>query len=225
MPHIIRRAVVIAVLVQPTGIVAQTPVARAPQAATLLRPARVFDGETMHEGWAVLVRGDHIEAVGPASTIQGSDAALRDLPGTTLMPGLIESHSHVLLHPYNETTWNDQVLHEGLGVRIARATNHLHATLKAGFTTIRDLGTEGAAYADVELKQAVDQGIIPGPRMLVTTRAIVATGSYGPKGFALEWRVPQGAEEADGDALIYSMGGSLWQQATRRRRPPFHSWS
>ncbi len=202
MPHIIRRAVVMAVLAQPIGIVAQTPVTREPQAATLLRPARVFDGETMHEGWAVLVRGDHIEAVGPPSTIQASDAAVRDLPGTTLMPGLIESHSHVLLHPYNETSWNDQVLHEGLGVRIARATNHLHATLKAGFTTIRDLGTEGAAYADVELKQAVDQGIIPGPRMLVTTRAIVATGSYGPKGFALEWRVPQGAEEADGDALI-----------------------
>ena len=125
-----------------------------------------------------------------------------DMPGTTLLPGLFEGHSHVLLHPYNETSWNDQVLHESLGVRVARATNHLRATLMAGFTTIRDLGTEGAAYADVELKQAVEQGIIPGPRMLVSTRAIVATGSYGPKGFALEWRVPQGAEEADGDTLI-----------------------
>jgi imidazolonepropionase-like amidohydrolase len=114
----------------------------------------------------------------------------------------VEGHSHVLLHPYNETTWDDQVLRESLGVRIARATNHLRQTLLAGFTTIRDLGTEGAAYADVELKQAVAQGIIPGPRMLVTTRAIVATGSYGPKGFALEWRVPQGAEEADGDSLV-----------------------
>jgi imidazolonepropionase-like amidohydrolase len=72
----------------------------------------------------------------------------------------------------------------------------------AGFTTIRDLGTEGAGYADVELKQAVDQGIIPGPRMLTTTRAIVATGSYGPKGFALQWQVPQGAEEADGPSLV-----------------------
>ena len=115
---------------------------------------------------------------------------------------MIEGHSHVLLHPYNETSWNDQVLHESLGLRVARATNHLRATLMAGFTTIRDLGTEGAAYADVELKQAVEQGIIPGPRMLVTTRAIVATGSYGPKGFALQWRVPQGAEEADGASLI-----------------------
>ena len=120
----------------------------------------------------------------------------------TLLPGLIEGHSHVLLHPYNETTWNDQVLKEPLGLRVARATNHLRATLMAGFTTIRDLGTEGAGYADVELKQAIEQGIIPGPRMLVSTRAIVATGSYGPKGFALEWRVPQGAEEADADAIV-----------------------
>jgi imidazolonepropionase-like amidohydrolase len=169
---------------------------------TLLHPARVFDGEAMHVGWAVRVRGDRIESAGPAASMASTGATTIDLPGTTLMPGLIEGHSHVLLHPYNETTWNDQVLHEGLGLRVARATNHLRATLMAGFTTIRDLGTEGAAYADAELKQAVDQGIIPGPRMIVTTRAIVATGSYGPKGFALQWQVPQGAEEADGSSLV-----------------------
>jgi imidazolonepropionase-like amidohydrolase len=171
-------------------------------AVSVLRPARVFDGDTMHDGWAVRVRGDRIESAGPAAGVSASGVTVVDLPGTTLMPGMVEGHSHVLLHPYDETTWNDQVLHESLGLRIARATNHLRATLMAGFTTIRDLGTEGAAYADVELKQAVDQGIIPGPRMIVTTRAIVATGSYGPKGFALEWRVPQGAEEADGDSLV-----------------------
>jgi len=169
---------------------------------TVLRPARVFDGESMHDGWAVRVRGERIEAAGPAASIASPGATTIDMPGTTLMPGMVEGHSHVLLHPYNETVWNDQVLHESLGVRIARATNHLRATLMAGFTTIRDLGTEGAGYADVELKQAVDQGIIPGPRMLVATRAIVATGSYGPKGFALEWHVPQGAEEADSDSVI-----------------------
>jgi len=176
--------------------------ARQPQAVTVLRPARVFDGESMHDGWAVRVRGDRIEAAGPAASVAAPGAAVVDLPGATLMPGLVEGHSHVLLHPYNETVWNDQVLKEGLGLRVARATNHLRATLMAGFTTIRDLGTEGAGYADVELKQAVDQGIIPGPRMLTTTRAIVATGSYAPKGFALEFRVPQGAEEADGNDLI-----------------------
>ena len=121
----------------------------------------------MHEGWAVRVEGERIDAVGPAASIDAAGAKVIDLPGTTLMPGLIEGHSHVLLHPYNETSWNDQVAHEALALRVARAVNHLRATLLAGFTTMRDLGTEGAGYADVGLKQAVDQGIIPGPRMLV----------------------------------------------------------
>ena len=171
---------------------------RASDSATVLRPARVFDGEAMHEGWAVLVRGDRIDAAGPSATIDIPNAKIVNLPNLTLLPGLIEGHSHILLHPYNETTWNDQVMHEGLALRVARAVNHLRDTLQAGFTTVRDLGTEGASYADVELKQAVAQGIIPGPRVLASTRAIVATGSYAPKGFALEFRVPQGAEEADG---------------------------
>src|SRR5436305_11148524 len=178
------------------------PPARETGAVTLLKPARVFDGETIHEGWVVRVRGDRVDAAGPAASVDASGAKAVELPGTTLMPGLVEGHSHILLHAYNETPWNDQVLHEGLALRAARAVNHLHATLLAGFTTVRDLGTEGAQYADVELKQAVSQGIIPGPRVLASTKAIVATGSYAPKGFALEWRVPQGAEEADGiDAL------------------------
>jgi len=176
----------------------QAPPARQPAGAMVLRAAHTFDGGTMHEGWAVLIKGDRIEAAGPAASIDTSGAKVLDLAGATLMPGLVEGHSHVLLHAYSETSWNDQVAHEGLALRVARATNHLRATLMAGFTTIRDLGTEGAAYADVELKQAVEQGIIPGPRMLVSTRAIVASGTYGPKGFVLEWTVPQGAEEADG---------------------------
>lgn len=172
-----------------------------PETIYVLKPARVFDGVTaqLHDGWIVVVRGEKIESAGPPGSTQvPSGAKIIDLPGLTLMPGLIEAHSHVLLHPYTETVWNDQVAHESLSLRVARATNHLRNTLQAGFTTIRDLGTEGAAYADVGLKQAVQQGIIPGPRMLVTTKAIVATGSYGPKGYASEWRVPQGAEEADG---------------------------
>src|SRR5688572_19033690 len=175
-----------------------------PQAdgVTLLRPARVFDGEAIHDGWVVRVRGDRIDAAGPAASVPVEGASVLDLPGLTLLPGLIEGHSHVFLHAYNETPWTDQVLKESLGVRTARAVNHLRATLDAGFTTIRDLGTEGAAYADAELRQAVEQGIIPGPRMIVTTRAIVATGSYAPKGFALQWQVPQGAEEADGLSLV-----------------------
>ena len=169
----------------------------------MLKPARVFDGEAMHDGWTVVVRGQRIEAAGPASaTTAPAGAETIDLPDTTLMPGLIEAHSHVLLHAYNETPWNDQVLKEAESLRVARAVNHLKATLESGYTTIRDLGTEGAGYADVGLKQAVNQGIIPGPRMIVTTRAIVATGTYAPKGFSPLWSIPQGAEEADGSNLV-----------------------
>src|SRR2546429_6457891 len=167
----------------------QSPAPKPPDSVYLLKPAHIFDGESaqLHDGWAVLVRGEKIEAVGPSSEVKApADAKVIDLPGLTLMPGMIEAHSHVLLHPYNETVWNDQVAREPLSLRIARATNHLRNELMAGFTTIRDLGTEGAGYADVGLKQAVNQGIIPGPRMLVATRAIVATGSYGPKGYAPE---------------------------------------
>ena len=139
----------------------------------------------------------------PAEVKIPEDARIIDLPGTTLLPGLIDAHTHVLLHPYDEALWDDQVLKEALALRVCRATNHLRSTLLSGFTTIRDLGTEGAGYADVGLKQAVAQGIVPGPRMLVVTRAIVATGSYAPKGFAPEFHIPQGAEEADGvDSLI-----------------------
>ena len=176
----------------------------AAQNAYLLQPDRVFDGINMHEGWAVLVEGERITAVGPANSIKApSNAKIIQLLGTTLMPGMIEGHSHILLHPYNETSWNDQVLLESQAERVARATVHAKNTLLAGFTTIRDLGTEGADYADVGLKQAIEKGVIPGPRMLVAGRAIVATGSYGPKGFAPNVVVPQGAEEADGvDDLI-----------------------
>src|SRR5271166_6180347 len=182
-----------------TGAIAAPP-------SIILRPSRVFDGISLeaHEGWVVVVRGERIEAAGPAGEVKVPEGArVIELPGTTLLPGLIDAHTHVLLHPYNEALWSDQVLKEALALRVCRATNHLKNILLSGFTTIRDLGTEGAGYADVGLKQAVEQGIIPGPRMLVTTRAIVATGSYAPKGFAPEFRIPQGAEEADGiDPLI-----------------------
>ncbi len=196
-----RRVLCVAALLIQGVVFAQGPPKR-PEGVTVLKPARVFDGDAMHEGWAVRVEGDRIQSVGPAANLSSVGVTIVDLTGLTLLPGLVEGHSHVLLHPYDETSWNDQVLHESLGVRTARAVNHLRATLMAGFTTIRDLGTEGAGYADVELKDAVEQGIIPGPRMLASTRAIVATGSYGPKGFALEWRVPQGAEEADAGTLV-----------------------
>ena len=198
--------ILVCCLVANAGIQGKAQNPGQPAGVTLLKPGRVFDGVSseVHDGWVVLVRGEKIEAAGPAAQIGvPPDAKVIELPGLTLMPGLIEAHSHVLLHPYSETPWNDQVAHESTALRVARATNHLRDTLMAGFTMIRDLGTEGAGYSDVGLKQAVEQGIIPGPRMLVVTRAIVATGSYGPKGYSTEWRVPQGAEEADGvDNLV-----------------------
>jgi imidazolonepropionase-like amidohydrolase len=173
----------------------------------LLLPDRVWTAteDEPHEGWAVLVRGDRIEAVGPRAEVQApAGGTTITLAGTTLLPGLTEGHSHLLLHPYNETSWNDQVLHEELALRVARAVNHAKAALMAGFTSTRDLGTEGAGYADVGLKEAINQGIVPGPRMQVATRAIVVTGEYAPKGFATEYEdlIPQGAEEADGPDKI-----------------------
>ena len=167
--------------------------------AAVLQADRVFDGETMHPGWVVVIRGERIEAAGPAASLAiPAGARTIVLKGMTLMSGLIEGHSHLLLHPYNETAWNDQVLREPLALRVARATNHARDTLMAGVTTVRDLGSEGAAYADVGLRQAINEGIIAGPRMLVAGPAMVVTGSYAPKGFAPEVSVPQGAEEADG---------------------------
>ena len=164
-----------------------------------LVPDRVFDGQTLHPGWIVLVQGERIQAAGPAATTTVPQGALRiELAGTTLLPGLIEGHSHLFLHPYNETSWNDQVAREPAGYRTARAVVHAERTLMAGVTTVRDLGTEGTGYADVGLKRAIDEGLIPGPRMLVAGPAMVATGSYGPRGYAPEWDVPQGAQEASG---------------------------
>jgi imidazolonepropionase-like amidohydrolase len=190
------RILIAAAVALHTTVAAQQPPAAA---AIVLQPDLVYDGETTHARWIVVVRGERIEAAGPAGSITvPAGARSIVLKGATLMPGMIEGHSHLLLHPYNETAWNDQVLREPLALRVARGVNHARATLMAGITTVRDLGSEGAAYADVGLRQAINEGVVPGPRMLVAGPAMVVTGSYAPKGFAPEVTVPQGAEEADG---------------------------
>jgi imidazolonepropionase-like amidohydrolase len=163
----------------------------------LLKPDRVFDGEQMHEGWVVLVKNNLIEAAGPMKFKLPPETRVIELKGFTLLPGLIEGHGHLFLHPYNEVDWNDQVLKESRSERIIRAANHGKATLKAGFTTLRDLGTEGAMYDDVGLKTAIEKGLIPGPRLIIATRAIVASGSYGPK-LSPDGENEIGAAEADG---------------------------
>lgn len=189
----------IATLLAMTAMPIAAAAAPPPGPPILLRPAAVFDGvdPAPHPSWQVLVEGDHIAAVGPALGVPAG-ARVIDLPGATLLPGLIEGHSHLFLHPYDETPWDDQVLHEAVAVRIARAVVAARTTLLAGFTSERDLGTEGAGFSDVGLAQAIEQGIVPGPRLLVATKAIVAKGAYGPKGFEPGLAVPQGAQEVSG---------------------------
>jgi imidazolonepropionase-like amidohydrolase len=169
--------------------------------AVLILPDAVWDGvsDSPRSGWAVLVRGSRIEALGPASSVAVPPGAERlELRGLTLMPGLIEGHSHLFLHPYDEATWDDQVLREPAAIRMARAVESARKTLLAGITTERDLGTEGAFDYDVQLKRAIQQGIVRGPRIIAVTRAIVATGSYGPRRTDYSFEPGQGAEEASG---------------------------
>ena len=164
----------------------------------LLKPLRVFDGETMHTNWVVLVKGNKIEEAGEMNFKLPSNTRIIEMKGATLLPGLIEGHSHLFLHPYNEISWNDQVLKESRAERTARAVMHAQATLMAGFTTMRDLGTEGAMYDDAGLKTAIEKNIIPGPRLIVATRAIVAKGTYGPNYENADVNLPQGAAEVSG---------------------------
>ncbi len=164
---------------------------------------RIFDGEVTHTGWAVVVEADKIISIGPKEKIKEPVGSIKiNYPNSTLLPGLIEGHSHLLLYPYNITDWDTQVLKETDAYRTARATVHAKNTLMAGFTTARDLGTEGAGYSDVALKRAINEGIIPGPRLMVAGRAIVSTGSYGPKGYDHDQEIMLGAEAADGNDLV-----------------------
>ena len=197
---------VIATIAIVPALAAQDKAAPAAQ-SYLLKPQRVFDasGATAHDGWVVLVTGTKIVAAGaPSSITAPAGTTTIELPGMTLLPGLIDAHSHVFLHPYDEALWNDQVLKEPLAYRVIAATIYSRDTLMAGFTTLRDLGTEGAGFADVSLKRAINEGRIPGPRLFVATKAIVATASYGPGpvGFAPEFNPPKGAQEASGTGEI-----------------------
>lgn len=182
----------------------------------VLEPARVWTGDgAAHEGWAVAVEGHAVKAVGPKSGIGApANAEHIALPGTTLIPGLMDAHVHFFLHPYNEVTWNDQVLKEPVAYRMVLAIKHAEATLMAGFTTVRDLGTEGAEFSDVSLRRAINEGLVPGPRYYIATEAIVATGTYGPgpRGYRPDCCLPKGAQEASG---VEGIAAAVRDQASR----------
>jgi len=177
-----------------------SPAADASATPTVLAGARVLaaDGSRFSdEPVFVACSGGRIVTIGgPAPAPEG--VAQIDVLGLYLVPGLVDLHTHLLLHPYDEAPWNDQVLKESLESRTIRSVVAARATLEAGFTTVRDLGTEGAAFADVALRDAVASGLVPGPRILAATRAIVTTGGYGPLGFDPRFDVPRGAQAADG---------------------------
>ena len=166
-------------------------------AVTILKPARVFDGEAMHEGWMVLVRGDRIDAAGPS--VDAADAKVIDLPGLTLMPGLVEGHSHMLLHAYNETSWNDQVAHESAGAarragdqssaRHAHGRLHHHARPGDRRRAVCRRRTEAGG-------ESGNHSRAPDARRPRARSSPL--GAIGPRASRSEWRVPQGAEEADG---------------------------
>ncbi|MCK0159931.1 metal-dependent hydrolase family protein [Allomuricauda sp. F6463D] len=169
------------------------------QSQILLVPERVFDGTAMHTDWVVAVNENRIAYAGPIDGLKKANSYTKQaLTGMTLMPGIIEGHSHLLLHPYNETVWNDQVLKESPVERAVRGVVHAKNSLMAGVTSMRDLGSEGAGYTDLYLKKSIDDGIVPGPRTLMAGPAIVATGAYGPKGFHDGVKVPLGAIPVSG---------------------------
>lgn len=196
----------------------------------MLNGAHVWDvaARRLVDDHSILIEGTRIARVAPDAAVASQTNARRiDLSGLTVIPGLIDLHTHLLLHPYDEAAWNDQVLKESLELRTIRAVVMAKATLDAGFTTIRDLGTEGAGFADVALRDAVVQGLVSGPRIYTVTRAIVATGCYGPSGFDPRWDVPKGAQVADGAAGVRRAvrqqiaAGADWIKvyADYRRRP------
>jgi imidazolonepropionase-like amidohydrolase len=192
------------ILAMSLGLSGQSPAAK-PQPYTILRTSALIDtvaGE-VRQGLAILIRGNRIERVQPeVGRVEPfpKDATVIDLRRFTVLPGLIDSHTHVFLQGEDpaEGGYDKYLLRDSIGYRVARATESARLGLEQGFTTIRDLETEGAGYADVGVKQAIDEGRIPGPRMFVVTRAISTTGGYPLHDYAPEWDWPHGVQIIDG---------------------------
>jgi imidazolonepropionase-like amidohydrolase len=182
----------------------QNPTPATPPSSYVIRAAHMIDGKSdaVQNDIAVVVEGDHIVAVGPRSQIASripAGAQTIDLGGATILPGLIDNHTHVLLQgDITSADYDDQLLKESIPYRAIRATAAVRIALMNGFTTIRDLETEGAMYADVDVKTAIARGVIPGPRMFVSTRALSTTGTYPLLGYSWELKMPEGVQIVDG---------------------------
>jgi len=179
----------------------EAPASARPAQRVLIKAAHLIDGrsDSSRDEFAVLVEGDRIAKVGPASQLQAPGVKVIDLGDSWLLPGLIDAHTHLLLQgDITAADYDEQLLKESVAYRALRASAAARTAVMNGFTTIRDLGTEGAMYADVDLKTAIARGVLPGPRMFVSTLAMAPTGMYPLTGYAWELRVPEGVLIADG---------------------------
>ena len=193
----------VAVALPGSGIAAQP----APPHRTLVRAGRLIDGvsEAPKADQGILIEGERIVLVGPWAAVQGRAAGAErvDLSTMTVLPGLIDVHTHVLLNgDITAQEYDDQLLKESIPYRAIRATANARMALWNGFTTLRDVETEGAMYADADLKRAIARGVVPGPRMFVSTRAMAPTGMYPLTGYSWELRVPEGVQIVDGPEEI-----------------------
>lgn len=183
------------------GARGQSP-AQPAQKLTVIRAGALLDGasDAPRKNQLVFVRGNRIEKVSDGSAQVPSDATLIDLSSATVLPGMIDSHTHIFLWGEDPAKggYDENILKAGIALRAARATFACRRALEQGFTTIRDLETEGAGYGDIEIKQAVEEGTIPGPRIFGATRAISTTGGYNLEGYAPELDMPKGAQLIDG---------------------------
>jgi imidazolonepropionase-like amidohydrolase len=188
-----------ALLLAASAIAQPQPAPSAPSAVTYLRCGAIFDGKSdqLRRNVTIVVAGDRIREVSSSTPPAGANVV--DLPGSTCLPGLIDVHTHVLLQgDITAEDYDVQLLKQSVAYRAIQATVSARRALDYGFTTIRDLETEGAGYADVDLRNAINRGIVPGPRMKVATRALDVTGSYPLQGYNWEIDVPHGVQFCDG---------------------------